>query len=85
MVDKRLFVFAGGDGPNYYNDLYIFDTSEFFHLDSEYMAVRRLTYLIIDFSDTSRTQLHYAGQNQKYTAPHPHRAERIHPMSTTGI
>lgn len=26
MVDKRLFVFAGGDGPNYFNDLYIFDT-----------------------------------------------------------
>uniref|UniRef100_V5E466 Uncharacterized protein n=2 Tax=Kalmanozyma brasiliensis (strain GHG001) TaxID=1365824 RepID=V5E466_KALBG len=26
MVNKRLFVFAGGDGPHYFNDLYIFDT-----------------------------------------------------------
>lgn len=26
MVDKRLFVFAGGDGPYYFNDLYVFDT-----------------------------------------------------------
>lgn len=26
MVDKRLFIFAGGDGPHYFNDLYIFDT-----------------------------------------------------------
>ncbi len=26
MIDKRLVVFGGGDGPNYYNDLYVFDT-----------------------------------------------------------
>ncbi|ORY92943.1 hypothetical protein BCR35DRAFT_349243, partial [Leucosporidium creatinivorum] len=26
LVDRRLFIFGGGDGPHYYNDTYIFDT-----------------------------------------------------------
>lgn len=26
MIDRQLFVFAGGDGPHYFNDLYVFDT-----------------------------------------------------------
>ncbi|KAI5479159.1 hypothetical protein MNV49_004019 [Pseudohyphozyma bogoriensis] len=26
LVDKRLFIFGGGDGPTYYNDTYFFDT-----------------------------------------------------------
>jgi len=26
LVDKRLFIFGGGDGPIYFNDLYVFDT-----------------------------------------------------------
>ncbi|CAG8666797.1 19843_t:CDS:2 [Dentiscutata erythropus] len=26
LVDKRLFIFGGGDGPEYFNDLYVFDT-----------------------------------------------------------
>ncbi|CAG8444231.1 9235_t:CDS:2 [Ambispora gerdemannii] len=26
LVDKKLFIFGGGDGPIYFNDLYIFDT-----------------------------------------------------------
>lgn len=27
-VDERIYVFGGGDGPTYYNDLYYFDTRE---------------------------------------------------------
>lgn len=26
MIDRRLYVFGGGDGPQYYSDLYCFDT-----------------------------------------------------------
>lgn len=26
VVDKRIFVFGGGDGPDYFNDLYVLDT-----------------------------------------------------------
>lgn len=26
MVDQRMYVFAGGDGPLYFADLYVFDT-----------------------------------------------------------
>ncbi|CAG8606365.1 21548_t:CDS:2 [Rhizophagus irregularis] len=26
LVDKKLFIFGGGDGPTYFNDLFIFDT-----------------------------------------------------------
>ena len=27
LVDRKLFIFGGGEGPTYYNDLYILDTS----------------------------------------------------------
>lgn len=26
--DKRIFIFGGGEGPSYYNDLYYFDTGK---------------------------------------------------------
>lgn len=26
LVDRKIYVFGGGEGPTYYNDLYILDT-----------------------------------------------------------
>lgn len=29
LVDKRIFIIGGGDGPTYYNETYYFDTGAF--------------------------------------------------------
>lgn len=79
VVDRRLFIFGGGDGPHYYNDTYVFDTGTRARADSLSLSLSSPHPLLTSVRDPQSATL---GQNPPFGALPPRAVEHIQPSCT---